>query len=301
LVAGPVRSVRVSSRSLGWVGLNFERRDHHPASRTLAEGSRDHLVFVCLAAGRIVRTSASGRVAHELVPGCIAVVPARTPVSWTWSTSISFSVLRLDPTFLDRVAQSVFGVEPHGYQLTLAERPHDTAIANIAGVLAREVMHGERGSALYAEALANILAVHLLRQYARCTGGGPLADCATPLAGAAVAADAGRRGSTQPRAVSDALTFIHANYARDLTLIEIAQAAHLSPYHLARLFKQSLGVSPHQYLIQLRVNSARWLLSAGSGERSLAQVATAVGFSDQSHLTRHFKRLTGVTPRQFRP
>jgi transcriptional regulator GlxA family with amidase domain len=60
-------------------------------------------------------------------------------------------------------------------------------------------------------------------------------------------------------------------------------------------------VSPHQYLIQVRVNNARWLLSAGSGERSLAEVASAVGFADQSHLTRHFKRVTGLTPRQFRP
>jgi AraC family transcriptional regulator len=60
-------------------------------------------------------------------------------------------------------------------------------------------------------------------------------------------------------------------------------------------------VSPHQYLIQVRVNNARSLLSAGSGERSLAEVASAVGFSDQSHLTRHFKRIVGVTPKQFRP
>jgi AraC family transcriptional regulator len=100
--------------------------------------------------------------------------------------------------------------------------------------------------------------------------------------------------------VSDALAFIHANYARELSLTDIAEAAHLSPFHLARLFKQSLGVSPHQYLIHVRVDSARWLLSAGSGERSLAEVASAVGFADQSHLTRHFKRVTGVTPRQFR-
>ncbi len=292
----------MSSRPLGWVGLNFERRDHQPSSRALVHGSREHLVFVCLAAGRIVRTSANERVEHELSPGCVAVVPARTPVSWSWSTPISFSVLRLDPDFLDRVAQSVFGVAPHGYRLDFAERTHDAAIANIAGVLAREVMRDERGSGFYAEALANILAVHLLRQYARCPGGGPLAECSTPPAsGTEVSGEAGNRGPAQPRAVSDALTFIHANYARELTLIDIARAAHLSPYHLARLFKQSLGISPHQYLIQLRVNTARWLLSAGSGERSLAQVAAAVGFADQSHLTRHFKRLTGVTPRQFRP
>jgi AraC family transcriptional regulator len=83
-------------------------------------------------------------------------------------------------------------------------------------------------------------------------------------------------------------------------LNDIAQAVNLSPFHLARLFKNSVGVSPHQYLIQVRVNSARSLLSAGSGERSLAEVASAVGFADQSHLTRHFKRVVGVTPSQFR-
>ena len=108
------------------------------------------------------------------------------------------------------------------------------------------------------------------------------------------------RSSAQPRPVADALVFMHENYAQELSLSDIAAAAHLSPFHLARVFKQSLGISPHQYLIQLRVNSARWLLSAGAGDRSLAELANAVGFADQSHLTRHFKRVLGVTPRQLR-
>ena len=97
------------------------------------------------------------------------------------------------------------------------------------------------------------------------------------------------------------MRFIQENYSRELSLQDMADAVHLSPFHLARVFKQALGVSPHQYLIQVRVNSARALLAAGSGERSLAEVADAVGFADQSHLTRHFKRLLGVTPGQLRP
>jgi AraC family transcriptional regulator len=60
-------------------------------------------------------------------------------------------------------------------------------------------------------------------------------------------------------------------------------------------------VSPHQYLIQVRVNNARALLMAGAGKRSVAAVAEAVGFADQSHLTRHMKRLLGVTPGEVRP
>ena len=75
----------------------------------------------------------------------------------------------------------------------------------------------------------------------------------------------------------------------------------MSPYHLVRVFKQATGVSPHQYLIQVRVNNARALLMAGAGKRSVAAVAEAVGFADQSHLTRHMKRLLGVTPGEVRP
>jgi AraC family transcriptional regulator len=247
-----------------------------------------------------VRSSGGERVEHELSPGCVAIVPARTPVSWSWSTRVSFSVLRLDPAFLDAVALSVFGLQSNHYRLSLTERRHDTAIPTIAGVLAREAARGERGSALYAESLANILAVHLLRDYSHCANGRLLSRC-TDLPGTAQSptADADGRHAL-PRAVSDVLAFIHDNYPRDLTLTDMARAAHLSPFHLARLFKQSLGVSPHQYLIQVRVNGARGLMAAGSGERSLAEVAAAVGFADQSHLTRHFKRLTGITPGQLR-
>jgi AraC family transcriptional regulator len=307
-LAGPdlsgrvTHSVRVSSRGLGWGALNFERRDYRPSSRALARGSNEHLIFVGLTTGRVVCDRGGERVEHELSPGCVALVPAHTPVGWSWSTRISLSVLRLEPRFLDQVAQTTFGLGPQDYRLVVAERSYDTAIANIAGVLAREALRGQRGGQVYAESLASILAVHLLRHYAQSADGSALGSSAALQDASAVApAEGGARNGAHSRAVSDALEFIHANYARELSLGDIAGAAHLSPFHLARLFKQSLGVSPHQYLIQVRVNNARWLLSAGSGERSLAEVASAVGFADQSHLTRHFKRVTGLTPRQFRP
>ncbi len=298
-----LEAVRVTSRGLGWSVLNFERRDSSPSSRSLPHGSREHLIFVSLGTGRIVRESGDEKVETELSPGCVTVVPSRTPVRWTWSTNISVAVLTLEPVFLDRVAKDVFSLEPHHYRLALSERPNDAAITNIAGVLSREVMRGEPGGRLYAESLANILAVHLLRNYAQCADGRILEACATPEETAQTALKdemPGRVGS-HPRAVAEAVRFIQENYSRDVSLNDIAEAVHLSPFHVARLFKQALGVSPHQYLIQVRVNSARSLLEAGSGERSLAEVASAVGFADQSHLTRHFKRLLGVTPKQLRP
>jgi AraC family transcriptional regulator len=79
----------------------------------------------------------------------------------------------------------------------------------------------------------------------------------------------------------------------------MAAVAHLSAYHFARQFKAATGLPPHQYVILRRVERARQLLQAGT-DLSLAEVAACAGFSDQSQLTHHFKRLVGVTPGQFR-
>ena len=83
------------------------------------------------------------------------------------------------------------------------------------------------------------------------------------------------------------------------TLGQMAVVARLSAYHFARQFKAATGLPPHQYVILRRVERAKQLLQTGS-DFSLAEVAAHAGFSDQSQLSRHFKRLVGVTPRQFR-
>jgi AraC family transcriptional regulator len=79
----------------------------------------------------------------------------------------------------------------------------------------------------------------------------------------------------------------------------MAAVARLSVYHFARQFKTATRLSPHKYVILRRVERAKQLLQAAA-DLSLAEVALHVGFSDQSVFCRHFKRLVGVTPRQFR-
>ena len=75
--------------------------------------------------------------------------------------------------------------------------------------------------------------------------------------------------------------------------------ARLSPYHFARQFKAATGLPPHQYIIARRVERAKGLLQEND-DLSLSQVAARVGFSDQSQLSHHFKRLVGVSPGRFR-
>jgi AraC family transcriptional regulator len=75
--------------------------------------------------------------------------------------------------------------------------------------------------------------------------------------------------------------------------------ADISPTYFASLFKRAMGISPHQYVIQQRVERAKLMLS--KTDLAIADIALQVGFSSQSHLTQQFKRLTGITPKQVRP
>ncbi len=104
-------------------------------------------------------------------------------------------------------------------------------------------------------------------------------------------------GGNEPYYVQQVRAYLHAHYARNVTLDELAALVNFSPYYLLRSFRQVVGLPPHAYLTSVRINHARRLLQAGA---SLADVAASTGFTDQSHLSRHFKRLVGVSPGQYR-
>src|SRR6185436_19413981 len=94
-----------------------------------------------------------------------------------------------------------------------------------------------------------------------------------------------------------AVEYLQAHLGEDISLREIAAEAGLSPYHFARLFKESTSLTPHQYLIRCRVERGKGLLQVA--DNSIGDVALQVGFCDQSHFSAHFKRVYGVTPREF--
>lgn len=90
--------------------------------------------------------------------------------------------------------------------------------------------------------------------------------------------------------------YLQERCCENISLVELAQVANLPPLKLLRTFRKVVGLPPHAYLIQLRVQRAKQLLAAGL---PIAAVAAETGFADQSHLHRHFKRLVGVTPGQY--
>lgn len=90
--------------------------------------------------------------------------------------------------------------------------------------------------------------------------------------------------------------YLEAHYSENVSLDELSRLTCLSPFHLTRVFRQAAGLPPHAYLTHLRIIQAKKFLSLGW---PVARVAAETGFADQSHLTRHFKRIVGVTPGQY--
>lgn len=221
-----------------------------------------------------------GKLAQERrKTGDIAIIPTGISHRCNWNTSVQFLVLAIEPILLQQIGQDL--VNPDRIELI----PHfmtqqDALIHGIITALKEELESDKLGGYLLIDSLKTTLAIHLLRNY--CTTQPKLSSYADGLSKANL---------------QKVKEYINANLHQDLKLTDLAAISQISPYHFLRLFKQSLGITPHQYILQCRIEQAKYLLQ--HTELSIAEVANRVGFCDQSHLTRYFKRIVGVTPKQL--
>jgi AraC family transcriptional regulator len=222
---------------------------------------------------------------HEglVVPNDMAIMPADTPGYWRTDAASDDMSMLLEDRFIRRVANEA-SANLETIEIVPIFSAPDPQIERIGLSLLSEMATGGLGGELFAESLANMLALHLVRQYSS-LGRNSTREI--------------RRGSSlSKRALGQATDYINDNLSQKLTLTEIAGAAHTSPYHLARLFKANIGLSPHQYVIRRRVERAKTLL-VGT-DLPIVEIAGAVGFANQSHLALHLRRLLGVSPKALR-
>jgi AraC-like DNA-binding protein len=107
----------------------------------------------------------------------------------------------------------------------------------------------------------------------------------------------GNANSEHTRPVRRAMEYLRERLAESMTLDDLATYAALDKFHLCRAFRAQIGMPPHTYLTHLRVHRAQELLAEGV---RASELAPRVGFYDQSQLTRHFRRIVGVTPARYR-
>ena len=270
----------LSSRPLGWGGITVEQLTYNTTQIEWAPQS-DHILTVHIAEPMSLIQKRDGRTHRGgLVTGEFTLTPADNPSAWYWDKFLDKLHLRLTPDFVRNVAVQL-ELNPDRVELLHNFGTCDHQIERIGLALKAELETGGLGGRLFSESLATALAVQLLRHY-----------CSLPQAVPFV-----EGGLPQP-ILSRVIDYIQANAAQDPSLASMASVADMSAYHFSRLFKQSTGLTPHQYLIDCRIEQAKQLLK--QGDLTIAQIARSVGFSSQSHFGYHFKRITGVTPKQFR-
>jgi len=107
-----------------------------------------------------------------------------------------------------------------------------------------------------------------------------------------------RDASLSKDKVRKIVDYIASNLAEHGSLQELADLVEMSPFHFCRSFKQSAGLTPHQYILHVRIKRAKGLLK--NKKLGIAEIASRLGFSDQSHFTNIFRRLAGTTPARWR-
>jgi AraC family transcriptional regulator len=278
----PFQAVAASDR-LGWVGLEAARFRASPAWEYTAPALTHHRLVLVTRPPRELDLRFEGVKRHVPPPaGAIILVPAGTRGQVRWGGGFDWLHIYLEPGLVERVAAEAFDLDPA--RLTVPpldglELPHLRAAMTAVGA---ELASGGPGGPLAAESLANLLAVHLIRHVS-----------------APRRLERGRDGVLPRGRLRAVEEYIEEHLDGCPTLAQLAAVVRLNPYHFARQFKAATGLPPHQYVILRRVERAKQLLQAGT-DLSLAEVALRAGFSDQSQFSRHFKRLVGVTPGQFR-
>ncbi|MEO0841470.1 MAG: AraC family transcriptional regulator [Cyanobacteria bacterium J06643_5] len=214
----------------------------------------------------------------SVVAGDIVIAPVNIGQKCAWDSSGDFILLSIETKSFARAIDE--SGEPEQVQLIPHFATSDPLVFQIGLAIKDALQNNPSGSRLYAETMVNALAVHLLQHYSARKPN--LKKYITGLS------------KSQLELV---IEYIRSNLDKNLGLNELAFLLHMSPHYFCHLFKQSMGMTPHQYVIKTRVHAAKELLL--SGKYSIAQVALMVGFANQSHLNRHFKKLVGVTPGQI--
>lgn len=272
--------IQVSSNSWAWTSLYTSLQRESPFEDSF-EAVDDQLIILHLDGPVMVhRRVRQGESSHLIPPGGLFMIPGGMDFGVRLGGTLLTLHLYLRRALIEEVGQSIQPGDPTRLELLPRIGDSDPLVERLMlGV--RDALHdGGPTAEPYVDYLGRAIAARLIRGHS---------------SRAPVGRAPGRLGRGQ---LGKAIDFMQANLEESIDLPAIAGATGLSPSHFARQFRTTLGVAPHQYLMRLRVERAKRLLS--ETDTPLAAVAFACGFANQEHLTRIFKRGCGITPAAYR-
>lgn len=239
----------------------------------------DHTIFMQLDGFTDLEWNSNGRsLTCRVLPGQVSFVPADVPFSCRIKGEGEFLYLTLKKRFFNCAAAhyGVFGV----YDLHDFHAESDAFLSNLLVQFLKAVEAGETYDRVYCDSLAQVVTAYLLKNHASSK---PPIEQGTS-----------RLNRNQLRKAMD---FVHDQLSNDINLQLISREVGLSPFHFLRSFKETTGMTPHEYVTKTRLEAARSMLL--KGQFSLCEIASKTGFCDQSHLSRSFKKLYGMPPLKY--
>jgi AraC family transcriptional regulator len=209
----------------------------------------------------------------------IIVTPAGVESGWRWHVKTKCIIVTLEPTKFEKFAQTELGILLSTGQLKDLPQFLDEDITQ-SGIQLLEALQCNLGSQVMFESFARVFLTKLILKYG-------LQEAEYEFSKSFTAQD-----------YKQVLDYMAVNYDKNILLEDMAAQASLSASHFSRLFKQTIGQSPYQFLMVYRIEQAKKMLN--NPRKLMVDIAFKCGFSDQAHFSRVFKKIEGITPKQYR-
>jgi len=293
--------------------LSLHYRHDLPGHLEVPDGFSHHLMTFFLTDNKrqITHLDSCGEYDGQMSQGEFYLYPAQVSGFTNWQEIDKTLHLMIKPHFLREIAVKTESINPNRIELLPILKKHDNRIEQLVHLFLNEIQNQDVGSQLYLESLANILGVHLLRNYStfkpifrRYTDG--LADYQ----------------------LHQTIDYIKSNLDQKLTLQDLAKNIDMGRYYFATQFKQAMGISPYKYITLQRLAKAKRLLrerkrslvdsvlkhtpsDMAHGTKALAacdpqqrveslfDIALDCGFASQSHFNKVFRQYVGTTPKKY--
>jgi AraC family transcriptional regulator len=274
-------TVTAASDDLGWNGV-WLRGYRYGALDVIVPPVRDFtIVSYCRGATFMERRCEGAWTKAYCAPGDVSLLTRSQRSHWHWTEEIDVSHVYLSENFLSGICAEVTDRCIADVRLQDVLKSHDPIVTAAVAAVRREAQQQPLGSALYVEAVATQLAVHLLRKYASVTFREP----------------SGKKGLS-PTQVRRLTEYIDNRLHEQLSLETLAVVAGVGVWTFTRHFRASFGRTPHAYIIERRIDRARRLLAQSC--LPIKEVALVCGFADQAHMTRVFQTHLRTTPALLR-
>ncbi len=262
---------QIFSSAASWKGFTIEENIFPAVTKATLPGSWHSLILNWSDPVSIALPGIHESVCDKGSVACLSTTGADTVL--LWNQTFHSVCLHLSPQLVDEVLEiKDFRFLPQ-FNLT------DPFLLEIATRLTSAASQDTFAEKVYAESLTVAGIVHMAKLYR-----GSKEEYYP-------------KGRLSPYQLKQVIDFAYSYMQFNIGLHELAGLVHLSPYHFGRLFKQTVGLSPYQFILQLKIEYAKKLIKKNTGP--ISEIAYQLNFSDQSHFSNAFRKATGISPRQY--